>query len=187
MAWCLDVLVRMSALGVQRRNFSFLEPCVTGQTEFIVIRYSATNNGLPFQNWFYFNAFKVIRMWESICNVLARNYVYYCASESNQSGDFDVLPRFEIPWARRSGFWYSGCLSACMWTSLAPERSDGFYSYSIWGFAISRCLVNMGIPIPKIGSLQLSPKRIAIFSKTAVTNLINFHRSINATILNGGA
>jgi hypothetical protein len=31
-------------------RISFLEPGVTGHTDFIVVRYSATNNGLPCNN-----------------------------------------------------------------------------------------------------------------------------------------
>jgi hypothetical protein len=37
----------VSTRGAQTRNVSFVETGSTGQADFIVVRYSVTNNGLP--------------------------------------------------------------------------------------------------------------------------------------------
>jgi hypothetical protein len=46
-----------------------------------------------------------------------------------------------------------------MYASLAPEQLDGFYSYSVFSSSsIGRCPMNVTIPAPKLGALQMGFK-----------------------------
>jgi hypothetical protein len=44
--------IRVHVLEAQIRNVSFLKTSVIGQTDFIVVRYSAINNDLPITIYF---------------------------------------------------------------------------------------------------------------------------------------
>jgi hypothetical protein len=62
------------------------------------------------------------------------------------------------------------CVCVCVRASLAPERLDRFCSHSIYTHLlfIRHCPVNMTIPAPETGPLQISPKsKREIFSKAA--------------------
>jgi hypothetical protein len=69
----------------------------------------------------------------------------------------NVFKRTEF---EKAASWYAVCLHVCMNVSLAPERLNGFYSYSIFESLsiISRCSVNMDIPSLKILALQMGIK-----------------------------
>jgi hypothetical protein len=62
-------------------------------------------------------------------------------------------------------FCLSVCLSVRMYSSLEPERLDGFYSYSEFESLsiICRCQVNMNILAPKMGALILPPPQMVNF------------------------
>lgn len=70
----------------------------------------------------------------------------------------------------------SVCLCVCM-SSLASERFDGFYSYSVFKslFNLGRWPVNMNNLAPKLEALYRAPKdKIAIFFKTTVTITLGY-------------
>jgi hypothetical protein len=76
--------------------------------------------------------------------------------------------------------WLSECrlfMYVCMCPSLAPERLDGFYSYSVVKSLSVRGqrLVNLNVISTKIGALQMPhfPK-LPIFSKMALTHSTKF-------------
>jgi hypothetical protein len=59
---------------------AFFETDSTGQMDFIFVRYSAANYGLPNYNRFGFqgNLITVNRMWKSMCNVFAQIFLNIC-------------------------------------------------------------------------------------------------------------
>jgi hypothetical protein len=66
-----------------------------------------------------------------------------------------------------------------MCASLAPERLDALSSYSVFGSLsnIERCWMNLNIPAPKIGAIQMATKTQNddfMFKKKDLTILIKF-------------
>jgi hypothetical protein len=63
----------VGSLGAQTSYITFLETGLTGQSDFIFVRYSATTNGLPSNTQFSFqgNVIKVNRIGECMCNAFA--------------------------------------------------------------------------------------------------------------------
>jgi hypothetical protein len=64
-----------------------------------------------------------------------------------------------------------------MYSFLAPERLDKFYSYSVFKNVsiMGWCPENMNISAPKIGALTVAPEsKVAIFSKTAFKIFIKY-------------
>jgi hypothetical protein len=61
------------------RDVDFVETTFTGRTDFIVVRYSATYNGLPSNNRFRFqgNIVEVNSIWESMCIVYFYFLLYF--------------------------------------------------------------------------------------------------------------
>lgn len=70
--WCLQKNNCTHIMGPNAKCW-FCETGFTGQTDFIVICYSATTNGLLCSNRFHLkgSAFKVRCIWESMCNIYA--------------------------------------------------------------------------------------------------------------------
>jgi hypothetical protein len=70
-SWVGDISckIRVHALGVQMRYVDFVETSFTGRTNFIVVRYSSSYNGLPSNNRFRFhgNVAQVSGIRESMC------------------------------------------------------------------------------------------------------------------------
>jgi hypothetical protein len=74
--------INTRALGAQRPNDSFLEIGFTGQTDFIVVRYSVTNSDLASNNPFRYegNVDKVSRLCEIMYNVFVP--IFFLCKES---------------------------------------------------------------------------------------------------------
>jgi hypothetical protein len=60
---------------------------------------------------------------------------------------------------KKSGFWNTVRLSACVFAS--AKQLDRFYSYSVFESLsiIGWCLVNMNFPAVKLGALQMDTKK----------------------------
>jgi hypothetical protein len=65
-------------LGAETRNVDFVETCFKCRTDFVFVRYSVANNGLPSNNRFLFrgNAVEVIWVWKRVCNIFAPVFIY---------------------------------------------------------------------------------------------------------------
>jgi hypothetical protein len=83
----------------------------------------------------------------------------YCDSEKNQSQDFYEVIHFQTPESEEVD---SGTSSECvfMCTSLVPESSDRFHSYSIFmGLSVTdQSPMNMNILDPKTGAVQIGSR-----------------------------
>jgi hypothetical protein len=68
---------KILAQGVWAGNVEFVQTDFTSRTNFIIVRYSATKNGLPIKTRFCFqgNVEKVNRIWECICNVFVLMFI----------------------------------------------------------------------------------------------------------------
>jgi hypothetical protein len=85
------------------------------------------------------------------------HYWEYGCRENNGTPNLHAFIRFGLLWVRNSVL---VCVCLCMdkCASLAPERLDGFYSYSVFTklIAIFRCPLNS--PARKTGALHLNHK-----------------------------
>jgi hypothetical protein len=79
-------------LGTQTRIVQFVETCFTGLTDFIAVRHTATDNGLPSntRNPFQCNVLRVSRVLEMLCSDFSPIFFYLF------SDTFSSYPCFPI-------------------------------------------------------------------------------------------
>jgi hypothetical protein len=90
-------------------------------------------------------------------------YIYICSMSENVlrwRNILKVLMDLHVLSTPEYGKWlleFHLSLYVCMYFSLAPGRSDGFYSYSVYKSSsrIHQCPMNVNIPAPKLWALQM--------------------------------